>query len=388
MQNAKLLISVLFITGLIITGYQCSSTELTSARLYIQQKNYDKALEVLQQDVAKNPQSDEGYFLMGVVYGELDDMKKLVESFDKSLSISDNYAKEISEYRASYWASYFNRGYNNYQRSTKTDDGDSAKIFMDRAIESYKTAILLEPDSADNYRNMAFAYLSTGDYTEAIDPLKKLIELDKSEDGYQYLGEIYYSMGLNKMSEYRNSNNTQDSLDAMKHYDNAISVLSEGKENYPFNAEITSTLTLAYIGSGRINEAMEEAKIAVETDPNNRDNHYNYGVLLLNAESYEEAESQFLQALEIDPEHENSIYNLAVTYVRWGTEMNKQAEDDGIISEDYKEKYKKALPYLEDVVKMDENNAELWELLGKVYTVLGMTTEAEKAFNEADALRN
>lgn len=387
MQNSKIVIAALFITGLLISGYQCSSTELTSARLYIQQKNYVRALEVLQEDVSKNPKSDEGYFLLGVVHGEMNDMNMMVESFDKSLSISGKFTKEISEYRISYWSTYFNRGVSDYKKGTEAENIDSAKIYFNSSIENYKTAIMLEPDSANNYRNIAYAYLTAGNLDASIDPLKKLIELEKPEDGYQYLGEIYSTLGANKMIEYQNTKNTQDSIDAINYFNLGISVLTEGKQKYPANAEISASLTQSYIGAGRIDEALQEARVSVAADPQNKDYKYNYGVLLLNTNEFAEAENQFLQALEIDPEFENANYNLAVTYVKWGTEMNRAAEEKGIISEEYKEKYQKALPYLEGVIEKDPENIFMWELIGKVYTVLGMTEDAENAFSKADALR-
>ena len=387
MQNLKIVIAVLFITGLLISGYQCASTELTSARLYIQQKNYERALEVLQEDVSKNPKSDEGYFLLGVVYGEMNDMNKMVESFDKSLSISGKFTKEISEYRISYWSTYFNRGVSDYKKGTEAENIDSAKIYFNSSIENYKTAIMLEPDSANNYRNIAYAYLTAGNLDASIDPLKKLIELEKPEDGYQYLGEIYSTLGANKMIEYQNTKNTQDSIDAINYFNLGISVLNEGKQKFPANAEISASLTQSYIGAGRIDEALQEARVSVAADPQNKDYKYNYGVLLLNTNEFAEAENQFLQALEIDPEFENANYNLAVTYVKWGAEINRVAEEKGVMTEEDIEKYQKALPYLEGVVEADPENVQMWELIGKVYTVLGMTEDAENAFSKADALR-
>jgi len=387
MQNPKIVIAVLFITGLLISGYQCASTELTSARLYIQQKNYERALEVLQEDVSKNPKSDEGYFLLGVVYGEMNDMNKMVESFDKSLSISGKFTKEISEYRISHWSTYFNRGVSDYKKGTETENIDSSKIYFNSSIENYKTAIMLEPDSVNNYRNIAYAYLTAGDLDASIDPLKKLIELEKPEDGYQYLGEIYSTLGANKMIEYQNTKNTQDSIDAINYFNLGISVLNEGKQKFPANADISASLTQSYIGAGRIDEALQEARVSVAADPQNKDYKYNYGVLLLNTNEFAEAENQFLQALEIDPEFENANYNLAVTYVKWGAEINRVAEEKGVMTEEDIEKYQKALPYLEGVVEADPENVQMWELIGKVYTVLGMTEDAEKAFGKADALR-
>ena len=53
------------------SAFQCSSTEITSAKLYLQQENYDKAKEVLQKEIEKNPQSAEGYYYLGLVNVQL-----------------------------------------------------------------------------------------------------------------------------------------------------------------------------------------------------------------------------------------------------------------------------------------------------------------------------
>jgi tetratricopeptide (TPR) repeat protein len=102
---------------------------------------------------------------------------------------------------------------------------------------------------------------------------------------------------------------------------------------------------------------------------------------------YEEAVEQFTKAVEIDPDYQNAIYNLAVAYVRWGTAENKEAEERGDAHPNSKKRYEQALPYLEKVVEMDQNSAAIWELLGRVYTVLGMQDDAAEAFSKADALR-
>jgi cytochrome c-type biogenesis protein CcmH/NrfG len=45
------------------------------------------------------------------------------------------------------------------------------------------------------------------------------------------------------------------------------------------------------------------------------------------------------------------------------------------------------LPYLESVVQNEHDKPQIWELLGKVYAILGMQDDATNAFNKADALR-
>jgi len=387
MKNSKLFLLGMLILGIMFLGFQCASTELTSAKLYIQQKNWDKAIETLNTEVAKNPQSDEGYFLLGTVYSEQDNIDKMIESFDKSLAISNKFEKNIGEYKAFQWANNFNRGVSLFQRGNKVTDEDSSKMYFDMAIEAYKNAIELAPDSAETYRNLAFVHLTTQQAEESIEPLKKLIEIEQAEEGYQYLGEVYYTLGANLMNDFNFNKNTQDSIKAMDYYDKSIVILEEGLQKYPENSEMQVARTSAYIGAGRIDEAIASSKLLVEKKPDDKIYRYNYGVLLLNSEKYAEAETQLLEALKIDPEYENAIYNLGVTYVKWGTAMNKEAEKQGLISEDYQKKYEAALPYLEKVVEKDQTNVAIWELLGKVYSVLGMQDDAANAFKKADELR-
>ncbi|MFI5237729.1 MAG: tetratricopeptide repeat protein, partial [Ignavibacteriales bacterium] len=232
--------SILFVLGILILSlpflaFDCSSTELTSAKLYIQQKNWDRALEVLQAEVQKNPKSDEGYYLLGTVYSELDQPEKTLEAFDNSLAISDKYSKNIKEYRTYHWAEYFNRGVSLFQRGSKTADKDSTKMYYDMSIEAYHNAIMFQPDSGETYRNLAFVYLTTGQTEASVEPLKKLIELENAEEGYQYLGEVYYSLGAEIMNNFKSNSNSADSVKAMEYFNSAIMTLDEGLAKYPDN---------------------------------------------------------------------------------------------------------------------------------------------------------
>jgi predicted Zn-dependent protease len=222
---------------------------------------------------------------------------------------------------------------------------------------------------------------------ESVEPLQKLVELEKSEEGYQYLGDVYYALGANKMIDYKNSGNKEDSVEAVNYYNKTITLLEEGKKLYPDNSDMLVTLSNSYIGANKIEVAMTAFEEGVAKEPDNESYRYNYGVLLLGANRFAEAEEQFKKAIELKPDYDNAIYNLAVTYVKWGTEINKKAEEEGKMSDEYKQKYEQALPYLEKVTESDPENGQMWELIGKVYSVLGMQAEAEDAFKKADQLR-
>jgi len=380
MKNSKLFIAGFLLLGMMFMGSQCGSTEITSAKLYIQQKNYPRALDVLKKEITKNPNSDEGYYLLGYVYGEQGDIPEMVDAYNKSLGISKQFEKNIDDSKKYFWAQAFNRGVTYYQRGNKATDQDSVKMFYDKSIADFNSAILIEPDSADTYKNLAFVYLSKGDNNSAIEPLQKLIDKDKNIDGYKFLGEIYYVNGTN----LKNAGKVDE---AKAEYNKAIDILKEGMNLYPNDSDMLLTLSNSYIGADRTNEALEPFKKGVEAEPENKYYRYNYGVLLLGIDDFEGAVTQFKKAVEIDSEYENAVYNLGVAYVKWGNYLNKKADAEGKMSEEYKTKYQAALPYLEKAVEMKNADAQTWETLGKVYSILGMQDEATKAFNKADELR-
>ncbi len=221
--------------------------------------------------------------------------------------------------------------------------------------------------------------MNDGEMDKAIDPLKAVINKEHALDGYKYLGEILYQKGVKERET--------DSVVAMKTFNETIQVLEDGRKYYPNNEDILVTLSNAYIAANKLDVAMDVFKAGAEAQPNNKFYHYDYGVLLLDAEQYEAAEKQFHKAVELDSTYENAIYNLGVTYIRWGTSINKAAEEKGDTTSAYREKYQMALPYMEKVAQMKPNDATVWEFLGRVYTVLGMNDDATNAFKKADSLR-
>ena len=387
MYRTKLLIVALFLVGIAVTGFECASTELTSARLYIQQKNYPKALDALHQEVTKNPKSYEGYYLLGYVNGELGHYDEMIGDFDKSLAISKEYEKSITDSKRYYWAQAYNKGVDFFQKAGKVSNKDSVQVNYDRSAHEFKMATKLEPDSVAAYQNLAFVYINQRELDSAIAPLKKIVSTQHGLDGYRYLGEIYYEKASKLDTKYSSSKDVQDSVQAQDYYKKAIDVLQEGRKYFPHNSELLGYLSNSYIGAHQIQIALNAFKAGVEEDPGNKYYRYNYGVVLLNNDNFPVAAEQFEKALEIDSTYENAMYNLAVTYVKWGTKINKDAQEKDEKAPLNKTKYEQALPYLEHLVKMRDDNVSLWDLLGKVYAVLGQQQKAQDAFNKADALR-
>lgn len=372
---------------LTFSAYQCASTEITSARLYIQQKNYDKAEEVLKKEVTKNPQSEEGWYLTGFVKHEKRDYKGMLEAFQNALKAGNKYQREINQLLKASWAENFNDGVNYFNSANKLSNPDSAKILRQKAINAFETAIQMQPDSNDTYRNLVFVYLSAGDIEGSIEPTERWVKRVKSLESYQVITEIYYTKAEQQWNKYLSSKNPQDSVEATELYQITEKYATEGLQKYQDDGTLNSFLFNTYISLGKKELALQKAKAAVDANPNDKFTNYNYGTMLLEAKDYENAVKYFKKALEIDPKYENAIYNIAACYINWGIQVREKEEEANSSEKTYKKYFEDARLYLEQLVELSPNDFKTWERLGQVYAVLGMKEKAEQAFNKADELR-
>ncbi len=139
------------------TGFQCGSAELTSAKLYINQKQYDKAEASLLKELQKNDKDEEAWYLLGQVRLEMKNYNGMLEAYNHALALSDVHKADIARNRLAVWAMMYNEGVKNYNVGK-----DSAGAY-DKALDQFKTAINMEPDSSGTYYVAAMAYYAKKD---------------------------------------------------------------------------------------------------------------------------------------------------------------------------------------------------------------------------------
>ena len=387
-----LLLMSILVVALVTQGFQCSSAEMTSARLYMQRSDWESAQKSLEKELANNPQNEEAWYLLGRVKSEKKDFAGMNGAFEKALSISKAHGEEIQMTRLSFWSQYFNRGVTYFSK------GQDSTQYFDRSVEAFETAVVINPDSAATYKNLGFSYLAKGNAEGAIKPLQEVLKRENDSQAAKLLGEIYYDLGVRHRTAFEGlGSENMDSTEyksALESLSEAIEYLKQASSWDPKNEDIASVLMNSYMAADRIGEAKEQFRKAVERNPGNKIYRYNYGVLLLKEKTYLKAIKHFQKAVEVDPDYENALYNLGVAYVNWGVEMREAAEAKaqkkgrGVkVDESYKEKFKAALPRFDRVLDLRPDDAELWEQLGRVYANLNMQAEARDAFDKADKIR-
>jgi tetratricopeptide (TPR) repeat protein len=367
-----------------LTGFQCGSAETTSAKLYFTQKQYQKAEESLLKQVAKNPKDEEAWFLLGQTRHEMQNYSGMNDAFQQALAVNNSHRDEIVRYRLAVWAQMYNTGVNAYNK------GRDSAAYYDKALDNFRTAISMEPDSSGTYYVAALAYYAKHDTKGAQQMLETALQKRADfSDAARFLGQIYFGSAQEKLG-------AKDSLGARTDFSKSASAFETAYKAEPDSPENITNLIEAYELTNQTAKAEALTKNAVQKDPKNKLFRYAYGVFLLKNEEYPDAIEQFSKALEIDPAYSDAKYNLGVSYLNWGvtlrTEANKKLEQgkkgSKLTKEEttYMEKFKQALPYLEESGRQRPDDAALWTQLGRLYTILNMPDKAKAAYEKSDKL--
>jgi len=174
---------------------------------------------------------------------------------------------------------------------------------------------------------------------------------------------------------------------AIKKYDRASELLQQSKSVVSNDVETLNLLLNAYVQSNRIQEATAEYEVAVQSDPDNKQSQYILGILYRSSGDYAKAAEHFTRAYELDPGFTDALFDLGATYYNWGVDIMKAADEKGTPTNEHKDKFQKALPYIEKVVEQKPDDFMVWETLGTIYAQLGMQEKAIAAFDNADKLR-
>ncbi len=350
--------------SMMLTG--CQPKEVVSAKVYIQNNDWDKALEQLQQAVELYPENAEAWYLLGEAQGEKGNYEEMTKAFDKSISVDPKFEPNIKQTREKFWVKTYNAGVNAFNKQD-----------MDAAMKAFKEATIIMPDRVDAYRNLAVAYANKDMIDEAISTLKTAIELDPEDVGTMVnLGTIYYQAGK---------------------YEEAIDVFNKALEKDPSNGQAIKVLAFAYDQIGQSEKALESYDKALQQDPDNIDLIFNYGRLFYNKEDYPNAIKWFEKVLEQNPDDYQAALSVGDAYLRIADEYRNKANDldsnNGDVKEvkrlreKAKENYLKAIPMLERAAELNPDESSIWHNLGVAYINAGQPEKGKEAFDKAEALK-
>lgn len=346
----------------IITG--CASTpHKTSVKIYIQQRNWAKALKEGQAWVKEDPNNPEAYYWLSMAYTGMqkyqdaaDNLIKAID-LDKQGVLKDKIGKnEINI--------LLTAGKNTYNQN------------KDKSLKYFEYALKLAPKNKAALLSVATIYIQEGKLDTAEVYVNKAREIDpKNPLVYIYLANIYDSLAVHnpdKKDEY----------------------LSKAEENLKKTIELAPTkdnyakLAAFYFNNSKENEkylelAEEYYKKALEKDSTDVNILFNYGITAFNNKHYKDAINAFSKYLEKEPDDEGALQNLGLSSYLYAQKLENDRKKQ--VAKDY---YRKAAGIYEKLVKLHPENADYYEMLYIFYAKLGNKNKAKEAMEKYKELQN
>ncbi len=382
---------ILLVVALGIAFLACQSAEMTSAKVYIQQKDYPAALEQLKKAAKNEPDNADVFLTMGKLYAEMDSLDEMSEAFDTALELDSTMAEDIDVWRTEKRAVYFERGIE-YGKQEK----------WERAIERTRTAVSVDPTFIDGWINLAYFYDQVEDMANSYSAYRKAYELDplnleyaktvavrefssgNAGEAEEILGKVIeegepdVDIYLLQSRVYMQQGKTGE----------AEGVLNKAMEEFPDNPDVFfDYATLLFSGKQDYEAAAEYFQKVVDLDPNNTDALYNLTVALYKAEKYEESAARGEKLVANDPQYTLGWVQFTISLKRMGASEKGSAAEKVAKALELMDKgeYSQAVEKLEPVTEKYPKWCAPWVVLKVAYNEVDNPAGAEKAQAGLDA---
>ena len=338
----------------------CTSQEYTSAKLYIQQQEWEKAEEFLIKAVDAEPENPEipyqlGYHIYGV---QKKDWEKMNQSFDRALTIDPNkkilgQEKTVKEFvimaRTRFWVEMFNRGgeeYNEYI-AAPMDEKDAA---LKKAIATYEVSARIKPDEAQSYTMLSRCNHLAGNTDKSENYILKAVKLSPND------AKANLTAGRIFMQK--------------QEFETALPYVKKAVELEPSNTKSIRNLAQIYYDTGQLEESIQTYEIAInkETDREVKaDLYFNLGILYNRVGDLEEAEYNFINALDENPDDIEAVMGMAQVF-------------------ETAEKWRKAEKFYRELIAIDPDNPDHYRGMSRVLLQQGEPDESLRYLEKAKRL--
>lgn len=312
---------------LIALAVGCAPPQVTSAKLYMNNKDYPAARQALEEAVVLYPDNAEAHRIFGDLEASQQNWAEAKRHYDIAYNFGTPTMKnEVTRIMEGYWQQFYNDGVAFIQRQD-----------LEAAIEATEIATILIPERASAWRNLGAIFGNLGDYTRAIEMYNVVLEYEPGDpQARQNIGFMYYN----------DTNFTE-----------AVNYLEPLIDESIDDPEFVRILGFSYGNLERSDEALDLYNRALESDPDNLLNHMNLAVLYVRQQEWDNALPHYLQVIELNPFDASAMRELAYIYL-----LHKEDEEA-------------AFPYLEKAMELNPSDPEVIRSLAIYYIRRGARLE-------------
>ena len=251
-----------------------------------------------------------------------------------------------------------------------------------KAINHYKRALEIRPNSETVLFNLAFMYLKIGEDRESLDCINQYIGLISNDhEAYALRSTILMKMAdltgaledIEKALHFAPDfvealNNKGSCLSQLQRWEEAKMALDRAVVLKPDYVEAYSNLGNALNGLGRYDDAISAYEHAIAINPDFAEAHSNLGIALNETGRHDDAMTAHMHAISLKPSYPQAFFNL-------GTVFNRV------------KKFQEALHSFQTAISLKPDYAEAYSNLGVSLNELGRFDEAIKSYETAITLK-
>ncbi len=239
---------------------------------------FGEAKETMQAACRMTLADAEAHFNLGVLVMRENDLSSAVTEFERALAMNPRHAPSLNNLGIAWDAR-----------------GESKK-----AAEFFRRATQADPSYAEAFFNLGLALMKLDKVPEASKAFEAALKLEPGSSGpYVELGTLYLKQGKRDR--------------AVEAFKKAITLMDQAEKEASgfsllrkrFNAERTTDayrgLALAYLGQGKVDDAVGTLKLAVEKLPKDASARVAYGEALQAQGKFDDALEQFKVRLSLQP---------------------------------------------------------------------------------------
>ncbi len=362
-----------FIIFLFSFSFVYAGVSSTSTKIYIQQENWQKALEFANRWKDEEPNNVEPYLWLGYIYTRINDYKNsgisFLEGYDKNPKF---YEKKEFEKKLSIggqnllsYEQFLMVLYNSAISFYNDDDHDNA-------IKLSEFIIKLDPSNASAYQIAASSYQlkaqkedNENKRKELLNKSRELLETYNSKNprdpkAKYYLAMFYYDDAQNYVLK-------NDTLRYKENLNRARQLLEEAIRLDTTKPEMYFELAEVSFELGDYKNAILYYEKSSKLDSTKFETFYNMAIAQMKMKNYQDALKSLLKANELKPNEYQVLYFISLLYFE-----NKD--------------YNNALTYLDKAILVKETS-EAYELKANILRELKRPNDALKAIEKAEFLK-
>ncbi|MBI66008.1 MAG: hypothetical protein CMG64_06925 [Candidatus Marinimicrobia bacterium] len=351
----RIFYTIISISAIMMLNISCSSQEYTTAKLAIQQSDFNKAKEWLPKAMTAEPENPEIPVVMAIeIFAQNEQWVDMSAMFEKAMNINQEKVIEVrktflpvkdavSNYIEFYWAKEFNLGVEQFKKIQ--NDPDNKTKYLDIAISHFKNAATINPSDANTHATLAKCYFDQGNKEKAKEAARTAVE--KNPDSFEAnfsAGQILVRAG-------------ESSEDILPYYEKATSL-------QPSNSRALRELASIYYDIDQKEKSIQVFENAIENEQNDTtkaDLYFNLGVIHNQMSNYEAAEIAFDEAFFLNEEDYEAALGMARSYEGLGDNYLNGAEGFEKDLNNASRWYRKAEKKIKSVMVIDIDNKETYQ---------------------------